>query len=411
MQVLQRCNLHSAAGDGSIAGMTDDLPAFLARVRPPSTPALVVRRAALMANLRAMQAACDAAGVRLRAHGKMHKCSTLGRLQVELGAVGLCCQTVGEAEAFARAGIADLLVTAPVPPWGAPRLAAVAAAGTRVAAVADSPAQVERLGAAAVAAGTTLGVLVDVNIGMHRAGASPDDAPTLINAMSAAPGLRWEGVQCYLGHLQHQKQDRAAAHAAAQARLKALVDDLRAAGLPPALVTGGGTGTYALDLAGGVFNEVQCGSYAVMDRDYHDCGGPEGRWPFAPALLLAATVVSARHKSHVTVDAGLKALAFDSGPPRIVTGAPAGSQFRPAGDEHGTVLHPSALPRLGGGESVDALDADAMLPWPTDAPREADIVWLQPGHCDPTIALYDRFWVADEDGRLEAWPVDARRAG
>ena len=99
---------------------------FLAKVQPPMTPALVVRRAVMADNLAAMQAACTAKGVRLRSHGKMHKCSTLAAEQIRLGAVGLCCQTVGEAEAFVAGGIADVLVTAPVPPWGWARLAALA---------------------------------------------------------------------------------------------------------------------------------------------------------------------------------------------------------------------------------------------------------------------------------------------
>jgi D-serine deaminase-like pyridoxal phosphate-dependent protein len=87
----------------------------------PQTPLLVVDRAALDRNLAKMQALCDAAGVRLRAHGKMHKCSTLGRMQVARGAVGLCCQTVGEAEAYVAAEIRDVLVTAPSPPWAGAR--------------------------------------------------------------------------------------------------------------------------------------------------------------------------------------------------------------------------------------------------------------------------------------------------
>ena len=114
----------------------------LADFTPPATPMLVVRRAVLEHNLATMQAACDAAGVALRSHGKMHKCSRLGLRQVELGAVGLCCQTVGEAQAFARAGIADVLVTSPPPPWGAARLAELAATGVRVGVVADSAMQV-----------------------------------------------------------------------------------------------------------------------------------------------------------------------------------------------------------------------------------------------------------------------------
>jgi D-serine deaminase-like pyridoxal phosphate-dependent protein len=386
------------------------LPDFLARVTPPQTPALVVRRAALDANIAAMQAACDAArngdGVRLRAHGKMHKCSELGRAQVRAGAVGLCCQTVGEAEAYARAGIADVLVTAPVPPWGWPRLAVLAAGGVRVGAVVDSMAQLVR------AEGSGLTLYVDVDLGQHRAGVTPEEAPALAAAIAATPGVIYGGVQAYCGHVQHQLPEaRRMANDAATARLQALIAALRAAGLAPPQVTGGGTGSYAYDLAGGVFTELQAGSYALMDVEYGDCGGPEGDWPFQPALFIAATIVSARHRAFVTSDAGLKAVHTNGPPPRVIAGALPGSLWRSFGDEHGGILHPAFLERLRNARDpvavVDALDAEGPLP--ADAPAEGSLVWLQPGHVDPTVALHDAYFVADEDGRLERWAIDARR--
>ncbi len=384
------------------------LAEFLARVTPPQTPALVIRRAALTANIAAMQAACDAAGVRLRAHGKMHKCATLGRAQVAAGAVGLCCQTVGEAEAYARAGIADLLVTAPVPPWGWPRLAALVAAGANVSAVVDSPAQVQ------LAQGTGLTLLLDIDLGQHRAGMAPDspDIVPTIELIRQTPGVRYGGIQAYCGHIQHMLPDaRVAAHGAASARLAALVEKLVALGLAPPHVTGGGTGSFALDLAGGVFTELQAGSYALMDVEYADCGGPEGDWPFQPALFIAATVVSAQHRAFVTTDAGLKAVHSDGPPPRVIAGAVPGSRWRSFGDEHGGILHPAFQERLRHASDpaamVDAIDAEGGLPG--DAPAEGALIWLQPGHVDPTVALHDAYFVADENGGLERWPIDARR--
>lgn len=394
---------------GAPISLSQTAMAFPTLPTPPQTPALVIDRPALMRNLEAMQAACDAKGVRLRPHGKMHKCSTLGQLQVSLGAVGLCCQTVGEAEAFARAGIPDLLVSAPIPAWGAQRLAELERqSGARVAVVCDSQAQIARLDAAARDVGVKLAALVDVNIGMHRVGCTPEEAPELAQQIDAAEHLDYGGIQAYFGNLQHLKEARAEKNAANTAILKALVETLSSAGLAPPQVTGGGSGTYAFDLAEGVFTELQCGSYALMDAEYDECGGPEGDWPFESALYIAATVVSAKHKSHVTVDAGLKAVSADV-TPRVMAGAASGSIWRALGDEHGAIVHPALLPRLAAGEDVATLDLDSDVAWPTDAPREGELVWLQPGHCDPTINLYDAFFVIGEDGGLERWPIDARR--
>ncbi|WP_164156687.1 alanine racemase [Sandarakinorhabdus rubra] len=354
------------------------LPDFLARVQPPVTPALVIRRAAMEQNLAALQAACDAHGVRLRAHGKMHKCSMLGRRQVAAGAVGLCCQTVGEAEAFVAGGLSDVLVTAPVPPWGWARLAALVARA-RVGAVIDSTAQLAGAEQAARAAGVVFDLYVDIDPGMGRAGVAPEAAAGLAAAIARSAHLNYAGIQAYCGHHQHLPPgERAAAHAAWTGRLDALVAGLTAAGLAPPQVTGGGTGTAAMDLAAGLYTEIQAGSYALMDVEYGDLGD----LPFLPALYLAASVVSANHASHVTCDAGHKALHPNGPPPRVVQ--PAGSQHRLMGDEHGAILPPGGA-------------------------AEGDLVWLQPGHVDPTVALHDAFFVADEDGRLERWPIDARR--
>ncbi|MFZ5668446.1 MAG: alanine racemase [Pseudomonadota bacterium] len=380
---------------------------------PPQTPLLVIRRAALDHNLATMQSRCDAAGVRLRAHGKTHKCSMLGRLQVAGGAVGLCAQTVGEAEAFVKGGVRDVLVTAPHAAWGAPRLAAAARGGTRVGAVVDDADQVARLGAAARAAGVVLDCVVDIDPGTHRTGVHPSRVVELAALAAATEGLAYAGVQAYAGHLQHlEVAPRRAGDEAVTATLAGVVEALRLANLAPGVVTGGGTGTHAWDLVSGVFTELQAGSYAVMDAEYEACGGPEGNWPFEQALFVVAGVVSANHKSHVTVDAGFKALSVDGPPARVAAGAAPGSLWRPMGDEHGMILNPSAIPGLKGGDfsaAVDALDADPAAPWPEDAPKAGDLVWLQPGHCDPTINLYDALHVVSEDGSVERWAVDARR--
>jgi D-serine deaminase-like pyridoxal phosphate-dependent protein len=384
------------------------------RFTPPQTPLLVLGREALTRNLKTMQDLCDAHGVRLRAHGKTHKCSTLGRLQQAGGAVGLCAQTVGEAEAFVKGGITDVLVTAPPAPWGAARLAALAKSA-RVGSVADSAEQIERLGAAARAAGVTLDLVVDIDPGTHRTGCHPNEAVGLARLAASTEGLNYMGVQAYAGHLQHVAglEERRVADHAVCTQLAATVAALINANLAPEVVTGGGTGTHSFALASGLFNELQAGSYAVMDVEYADCAAPGGgSWPFEAAMFVAASVVSANHKSHVTVDAGFKAMSMDGPPAKVAAGAAPGSLWRPMGDEHGMIIHPDGLALLRGGnfvEAVETADRDPAIPWPADAPKGGGLVWLQPGHCDPTINLYDALHVVAEDGSFERWAVDARR--
>lgn len=399
--------------------VTADTAAFLARVRPPVTPALIVRRKMLMRNMVVMQTAVNAAGVQLRAHGKMHKCPQIAALQVAGGAVGLCCQTVSEAQAYALAGIGDLLMTSPVPAWGLARLASLAQNGTRIGLVADHEAAIAAAGHAATEAGVIIDLLIDVDLGHHRTGCPPHQAARLAALAAATPGLRFSGIQAYLGHLQHLGDQalRTRLNHQATARLSQLRAELRAGGLAPAVITGGGTGTYRLDLDAGVFTELQAGSYALMDAEYLNAGAPAGgEWQFVPALFVAATTVSAWHKTHATCDAGLKAISTDGPMPIIVAGAAAGSIWQALGDEHGAIVHPAVVAQLSGvsrGQAqamIAPIDADLQISHPADAPVAGQIVWMIPGHVDPTINLYDALFMADEDGVIERWPITARRS-
>src|SRR5579863_9132131 len=168
----------------------------------PATPVLVLLRRALERNLDVMQGRCRAAGVRLRAHGKMHKCTAIAKLQVAKGAVGICAQTVGEAEAFVAGGIADVLLTSPAALTAARRFAELAR-HAKVAAVVDDAALVDAFATAARAAGVVLDLLVDIDLGQHRTGVRPTEALALAQAIATRQGVRFAGVQGYAGHLQH----------------------------------------------------------------------------------------------------------------------------------------------------------------------------------------------------------------
>ncbi len=356
-----------------------------------NTPALVVDVGALDRNIAAMAAFAAANGLALRPHAKTHKSVDIAERQIAAGAVGQCCAKLGEADALADGGIENILITSPV--VGEPateRLVALAARCPGLMATADHPDAVSAIGAAAKAAGRTLTLVVDLDPGLRRTGAaSPEDAVALARQIAAHEALSFGGIQCYCGAEQHIEayEDRRAAVIQKMERLTAAVAGLKTAGLAPPIVTGGGTGTHAIDAELGVFTELQVGSYIFMDRQYGECAlRPDGPVPFETSLMVDARVISANHPMLVTVDAGLKAFATEAGAPPILAGAAADSKYAFMGDEHGAIIPPRGVapPKLG------------------------ERVTLGAPHCDPTVNLYEAYHVVSGDDLVAIWPVSAR---
>jgi 3-hydroxy-D-aspartate aldolase len=356
------------------------------------TPALLVDRAALDRNVAAMAAHARAVGVALRPHAKTHKSLAIARRQVEAGALGICCATLGEAEVMVEGGIPGVHITSPqVTDAKIRRLMALNGHAHRgLSVVVDHPDNLAALDHAARAAGRPLDVLIDYDAGQGRTGAATEAALVdLVHAALAAKGLAFRGIQSYAGNLQHipVRAERRARALKAVETLGALVARLRAQGIAVPIVTGGGTGTFDLDPEGHVFTELQVGSYVFMDVQYREALA-DGRntIPFETALFVATAVVSVNHEGYVTTDAGLKCFATDGPQPEPASGAPPGSRYQFFGDEHGRLVLPP-------GAQKPALAARIECVTP---------------HCDPTVNLHDVYHVVEGDTLVEIWPVDAR---
>ncbi|HMA15938.1 MAG TPA: alanine racemase, partial [Kiloniellaceae bacterium] len=265
-----------------------------------ATPALVLDLDALESNIAAMAGWAERCGIALRPHAKTHKCAAIGHLQMAAGALGLCCAKLAEAETLATASLDRLLLTSPV--VGArkiERLTRLAARCAELMVVVDDADNARALAAAAEAVGCDLGVLIDVDIGQLRTGVTDAaQALALAEIVAAAPRLSLKGVQGYAGQVQHIADfaERKRQSHASLAMLGAVRDRLEAAGHHCPIVTGGGTGSHALDPAAGVLTELQVGSYIVSDVEYDavDLTGGGSR-PYRNGLFVYARVVSARH--------------------------------------------------------------------------------------------------------------------
>ena len=355
------------------------------------TPCLILDLDALERNIRKMGDLARAMGMRHRVHGKMHKSVDVALLQERLGgSVGVCCQKVSEAEVFARGGIRDVLVSNQVrDPAKIDRLARLPKLGARTICCVDDVANVADMSAAAVRHGTTIECLVEIDCGAGRCGVkTTPEVIAIAKAIAAAPGLKFSGIQAYQGAMQHMDryEDRKAKIDLAVAQVKDAVDGLKAEGLDCDIVGGGGTGSYYFEGSSGVYNELQCGSYAFMDADYGrilDKDGnriDQGEWE--NALFLLTSVMSHAKADKAICDAGLKVQSVDSGLPVIFGRTDV--KYVKCSDEHGVIEDPAGVLKVN------------------------DRLRLVPGHCDPTCNVHD-WYVGVRGGKVEVvWPVSAR---
>jgi len=354
------------------------------------TPALLLDLDAFERNLDRLDKSLAGLRIRVRPHAKSHKCAEIALRQMARGAIGVCCQKISEAEAMVEGGVMNVLVSNEV--VGAPKLTRLAALArrARISVCVDNEQNVVDMDAAARAAGAKIDVLVEVNVGGNRCGVEPGPACVdLAQRIAASRQLRFAGLHAYQGAAQHARTpaERKAAIAQAVQYVRITVEALQANGLKPEIITGAGTGTYLLEAASGVYNEIQPGSYIFMDADYNRNLGEDGKptHAFEQSLYVWATVMSHASPERAVVDAGLKALSVDSGMP-LVADLP-GVEFLKASDEHGVL-------KLAQGTHVTV----------------GDKLRLVPGHCDPTVNLYD--WIVGlRADKVECvWPVTARGA-
>lgn len=355
------------------------------------TPCLILDLDALERNIKKMGDYAAAHGMRHRVHGKMHKSVDVAKLQERLGgAVGVCCQKVSEAEVFVRGGIKDVLVSNQVrDPLKLDRLAQLPKLGSRIIVCVDDLDNVANLSDAAQKHGTTLECLIEIDCGAGRCGVNSTDAVVEIaKAIQAADGLTFTGIQAYQGAMQHMDSygDRKNKLDVAIDMVEDAVAGLKAEGITCDLVSGGGTGSYYFESNSGVYNELQCGSYAFMDADYGrilDRNGTridQGEWE--NALFILTSVMSHTKADKAICDAGLKAQSVDSGLPVIFGRKDV--EYQKCSDEHGVIGDPDGVLKIN------------------------DKLRLVPGHCDPTCNVHD-WYVGVRDGKVETlWPVSAR---
>ncbi len=352
------------------------------------TPCMIVDLDLFEKNIKTMAVHCNATGIEVRPHVKIHKSVDVAKRQIAEGAIGLTCATIAEAELMSGSGIQHVLWTKqPASVNNISRAVLLSKRDPTFMFVVDDPQVAAWVEDAAAAQNARLKIAVSVFAGMTRQGiANGPPAVELAQKVAASKRMSCEGFMAYSGGAAHTKTWEARRKRSADdlAGVRETVELARKSGLPVNIVSGGSTGTYNIDKDNGL-TELEAGSYVFMDTAYFGIGGKDDETvynDFKGALTILTTVDSKRHPNQVTIDYGNKAM---NRPTDQVKGMPwlqVGSQ----GAEYGT------------------------LKW-TDADRDlklGDRVEIYCTTLDMSTAVYDRYYVARGDQIVDVWPIMGR---
>lgn len=343
------------------------------------TPTLLLDRAASDRNLAKMAAFFQKRRAKLRPHFKNHKCVTLAKRQIAAGAVGMTCAKLGEAEVLVDHGFTDILIANQL--VGSTKMARLARLGTRsrIGVAIDNPLQAIEISKAATAVGAVIQLLVEVDIGMGRCGVAPGKpAFELAKRVAELPGVSFAGLQAFEGHLVNVL-DRAERTERARAAMQLAVETrhmIESAGITVGYVSGGSSATYdSTGIMEGV-DEIQAGTYATMDRQYHRLV-PE----FEIALSVLVSVISRPGSGSAVLDLGVKGAGGEFGVPAIRDFPNVEIPFF-LSEEHTVV------------RNAPDWDVGQML-------------HLIPSHACTTCNLYREMIVHENGFVVDVWPIEA----
>jgi D-serine deaminase-like pyridoxal phosphate-dependent protein len=348
------------------------------------TPILVIDMDAMERNLSLMMSILEGSNVRLRPHLKTAKSPALAQMMIQAGAIGICCAKLSEAEVMANAGITDILLTSEVAGFGKyERLVALSARLPEFKAVVDSEHAINSIAAIAQARGVTVKLMIELDVNTGRSGqVTARGVLGLADLIRETDGVELAGIHAYAGHAQIKPEDdRKSLNDAAMERLSETLETLHEHNHETAIVSGGGSGSVRMDVRNGLLNEVQAGSFLLMDTAYRDAGVE-----FENALTCLSTIISRPTPERAVCDAGLKTLTRDGGTPEV-TGRP-GVYYVRGSDEHGSMtINPEEL---------------------TEDLPVGSVISIIPSHVCTTINQHD-VMVGVRNGYVEAiYPVDAR---
>ena len=352
------------------------------------TPALLIDVNVLDRNLRRMAQYCRDHNLALRPHTKTHKMREIAQLQLRHGAKGVTVAKLGEAEVMADAGMDDILIVYPL--WGDNKWTRLVelAGRVKITVAVDSLAVATGISRAARVAGREIGIRAEFDTGFHRCGWQiAAESINEIQKMIALPGLRWDGILVYPGHIMGNQKMREQDIKGENETMDTLFQLLDSVSIPYPVVSGGNTPAAFVSHRFHGLTEIRPGTYVFNDRNTVDA---ESAQFDDCALTVLVTIVSRTTSQRAIIDAGSKTLSAD----RLLSGERRGFGY--------VVEHPELrLEELSEEHGHLSIPVDSTI-------RIGDRLKVIPNHVCPCVNLHDRVYVTEGEQVVDEWKVAAR---
>ena len=347
------------------------------------SPALVVYKDRVIRNISTAIGMVDDVD-RLRPHVKTNKCKKVAQLMLDAGIAKFKCATIAEAEMLAMVNAPDVLLA--YQPIG-PKLTRFIELikkypATKFSCLVDNADALKNIAAAAEENGLTVPVFIDLNVGMNRTGIAPDKAGELYSLCKNLEGLFPVGLHAYDGHIRNPdyEQRTIECNKAFEAVIK-LQDELQQHGFDKPVIIAGGSPSFSIHAKR---EEVECspGTFVYWDKTYLQYSEQE----FLPAALVIARIISLPAETRICIDLGHKSISSENELSNRVY-----------------FLNAPELKFVGHSEEHLVAEVPAGHSY-----KPGDILYGLPIHICPTVALYERVRVAENNTINTEWKTIAR---
>lgn len=319
----------------------------------------------------------------LRPHVKTNKISEVCEMMIKAGITAFKCATIAEAEMLAMLAAKDVLLAyQPVGPK-VERLGSLVKQypHTKFSCLLDNAAAAEKLSAALESQYLSIQVFMDINAGMNRTGIAPSKATSLLHEIMKYPALHFAGLHAYDGHIVNA--DGAVRRQQALQivdMVQNIASEIEHKIHQPVIIIMGGSVTFS------VYRNlpVECspGTFVFWDWSYENLMPEEN---FLYAALVVTRVISIVDDKTITIDLGHKSVAAENPLPRVY------------------FLNAPGLQPIGQSEEHMVLRITDNTTYSI-----GDILYAVPVHICPTVALYGKAIVIQENKAITNWKVIAR---